>query len=65
MTTLGELLDLIGPDGPDVVELVDDGVAVLRGRTKSYLWTPYKGETVELVRIRDGVLRVRLKEGKA
>ena len=64
MTTLGELLDLIDPDGPDVVELVDDGVAVLRGRTKSYLWTPYKEKTVELVRIRDGVLRVRLKEGE-
>lgn len=63
MTTLGELLDLIDPDGPDVVELVDDGVAVLRGRTKSYLWTPHRGQAVELVRIRDGVLRVRLKEG--
>ena len=62
MTTLGELLDLINPDGPEVVELVDDGVAVLRGYAKSYLWTPYKGKTVELVRIRDSSLRVRLKE---
>lgn len=66
MTTLGELLDLIDPNSRDVVELLDDSGAMLRGRTKSYLWTPYRGRTVKTIRPRDNVLKVWLtEEGKA
>lgn len=62
MTTLGELLDLIDPKSSDVVELLDDSGARLQGRTKSYLWAPYRGRTVKTIRPRDNILKVWLTE---
>ena len=62
MTTLGELLDLIDLNSRDVVELLDDYGAMLRGYPKSYLWAPYRGRAVKIIRPRDNVLQVWLKE---
>lgn len=64
MTTLGELLNLIDRDrdSDEIVEIMDNSEAVMRGLVRSTLWKPHEERGVNSIQARNNVLQIWLED---